>query len=229
MTAHILLIEDEYEIARFVEMKLKSKGYYVSVVYCKTYESSLMESSDPDLVILNPMTMMPMITSLDFFWRLQLAKNKIPVILLTTKNKIDKRITNLNIGVNDYLVKPFSFEELLTKIHTHLGHSPAIDVDLLQFEDLTLNCRTHEVYRGSISIELTTKEFEILQYLMSHPDRIFNHNQIFDNVWGYDSQDSINEVDVYSRYLRLKLSPNNERKIINTSCRQISMKSDSSG
>lgn len=229
MTAHILLIEDEYEMARFVEMKLKSNGYYVSVVYGQTYELSLMKSLDPDLVILNPTTMMPMITSLDFFWRLQSAKNKIPVILLAAKNKIDKRITNLNVGVNDYLVKPFSFEELLTKIHTYLGYPPAIDVDLLQFEDLTLNCRTHEVYRGSISIELTTKEFEILQYLMSHPDRIFNHNQIFDNVWGYDSQDSINEVDVYSRYLRLKLSPNNERKIINTSCRQISMKSDSSG
>ena len=118
MTAHILLIEDEYEIARFVEMKLKSNGYYVSVVYGQTYELSLMKSLDPDLVILNPTTMMPMITSLDFFWRLQSAKNKIPVFLLAAINKIDKRITKLNVGVNDYLLKPFSVEELLNRNQT---------------------------------------------------------------------------------------------------------------
>jgi DNA-binding response OmpR family regulator len=225
MAPHILLVHNEYEIARFVEMKLKSKGYSVDVVYAGTHESSLMKNSDPDLVILNPMTTIPMLTSLDFLWRLKSVKNKIPVILLTTKNKIDERITNLNIGINDYLVQPFSFDELLTKIHTHLGSPPAIDVDLLQFEDLTLNCRTREVYRGSLLIELTTKEFDLLQYLMSNPDQIFNNRQIFDNVWGYDSQDNLNDVNVYSRYLRLKLSPNNEEKIINTSCRQISMKS----
>jgi DNA-binding response OmpR family regulator len=227
MTAHILLVESETKLARFVEIELKSRGYFVSVTHDGIYGLSLVEKSDLDLVILNPMTRIPWRTGLELFRRLQSAETKVPVILLTTEDKVEHQITGLDIGANNYLVKPFDFEELLAKIQIHLGQTQIVDVDLLQFEDLSLNRRTRDVYRGSRSIELIGKEFELLQYLMIHPHQVFTDHQIFDNIWGCDYLEVSNVAVVHTRCLRLKLKDGNEKHLIYNSCRRVSMVSDS--
>ncbi len=227
MTAHILLVESETKLARFIEIELKSRGYFVSVTHDGISGLPLVEKSHPDLAIVNPMTRIPWLTGLELFRRLQSAGTKVPVILLTTADKVEHQITGLDIGADDYLVKPFEFEELLAQIQIHLGQKQVADVDLLQFEDLSLNRHTREVYRGSRSIELIGKEFELLQYLMSHPHQIFTENQISDNIWGCDFLSGSSVAATHARYLRVKLKHENEKYLICNSCRRISMVSDS--
>jgi DNA-binding response OmpR family regulator len=136
--------------------------------------------------------------------------------LLTAKDEVGDRVTGLDAGADDYLVKPFSIEELLARIRAHLRRTQETDTDLLQFEDLSLNRRTREVHRGQRSIELTAKEFDLLQYLMSHPRQVFTRDQILENIWGYDFLGDSNIIEVYVRYLRLKLEQDSEKRLIHT-------------
>jgi DNA-binding response OmpR family regulator len=141
---------------------------------------------------------------------------KIPVILLTARDEVGDRVVGLDAGADDYLVKPFSIDELLARIRAHLRRTQETDTDLLQFEDLSLNRRTREVHRGQRSIDLTAKEFDLLQYLMSHPRQVFTRDQILENIWGYDFLGDSNIIEVYVRYLRLKLEQGNEKRLIHT-------------
>jgi DNA-binding response OmpR family regulator len=136
--------------------------------------------------------------------------------LLTAKDEVGDRVTGLDAGADDYLVKPFSIEELLARIRAHLRRNQEPDTDLLQFEDLSLNRRTREVHRGKRSIDLTAKEFDLLQYLMSHPRQVFTRDQILENIWGYDFLGDSNIIEVYVRYLRLKLEQESEKRLIHT-------------
>jgi DNA-binding response OmpR family regulator len=135
---------------------------------------------------------------------------------LTAKDEVGDRVTGLDAGADDYLVKPFSIEELLARIRAHLRRTQETDTDLLQFEDLSLNRRTREVHRGQRSIDLTAKEFDLLQYLMSHPRQVFTREQILENIWGYDFLGDSNIIEVYVRYLRLKLEQESEKRLIHT-------------
>jgi DNA-binding response OmpR family regulator len=185
MTAqHILLVEDEIKLARFIELELESEGYRVSVAHDGMSGLSLARESEPDLAILD--WMMPGLTGVELCRRLRSTGIKVPVILLTAKDEVGDRVTGLDAGADDYLVKPFSIEELLARIRAHLRRTQSTDSDLLQFEDLSLNRRTREVHRSSRSIELTAKEFDLLQYLMSHPRQVFTREQILENIWGDD-------------------------------------------
>jgi DNA-binding response OmpR family regulator len=204
MTApHILLVEDEIKLARFIELELASEGYRVTVAHDGMSGLSLVRESEPDLAILD--WMMPGLTGVELCRRLRATGIKIPVILLTAKDE-----------VGDYLVKPFSIEELLARIRAHLRRTQETETDLLQFEDLSLNRRTREVYRGQRSIDLTAKEFDLLQYLMSHPRQVFTREQILENIWGYDFLGDSNIIEVYVRYLRLKLEQDSEKRLIHT-------------
>ena len=214
MTAHILLVEDEIKLARFVELELESEGYRVSVAHDGMSGLSLARESEPDLAILD--WMLPGITGVELCRRLRATGSKIPVILLTARDEVEDRVTGLDAGADDYLVKPFSIEELLARIRSHLRRTQTTDEDLLQFEDLSLNRRTREVFRGQRSIDLTAKEFELLQYLMSHPRQVFTRDQIIENVWGYDFLGDSNIIEVYVRYLRLKLEEKDEKRLIHT-------------
>lgn len=211
---HILLVEDEIKLARFIELELESEGYRVTVAHDGMSGLSLARESEPDLAILD--WMMPGITGVELCRRLRSTGIKIPVILLTAKDEVGDRVTGLDAGADDYLVKPFSIEELLARIRAHLRRTQEPDTDVLQFEDLSLNRRTREVHRGQRSIELTAKEFDLLQYLMSHPRQVFTREQILENIWGYDFLGDSNIIEVYVRYLRLKLEQDSEKRLIHT-------------
>ena len=214
MAQHILLVEDEIKLARFIELELQSEGYRVSVAHDGMSGLSLARELEPDLAILD--WMMPGLTGVELCRRLRSTGIKIPVILLTAKDEVGDRVTGLDAGADDYLVKPFSIEELLARIRAHLRRTQETDTDLLQFEDLSLNRRTREVHRGQRSIELTAKEFDLLQYLMSHPRQVFTRDQILENIWGYDFLGDSNIIEVYVRYLRLKLEHESEKRLIHT-------------
>jgi DNA-binding response OmpR family regulator len=214
MTAHILLVEDEVKLARFIELELGSEGYRVSVAHDGMTGLSSIRETSPDLAILD--WMLPGLTGVELCRRMRSTGIKIPVILLTAKDEVGDRVTGLDAGADDYLVKPFSIEELLARIRAHLRRTQDTDTDLLQFEDLSLNRRTREVHRGQRSIELTAKEFDLLQYLMSHPRQVFTRDQILENIWGYDFLGDSNIIEVYVRYLRLKLEQENEKRLIYT-------------
>ncbi len=214
MTAHILLVEDDVKLARFVELELTSEGYKVSVANDGMTGITLARESAPDLAILD--WMVPGLTGVELCRRLRATGSKIPVILLTAKDEVNDRVTGLDAGADDYVVKPFSIEELLARVRAHLRRAQEDSSDVLRFEDLQLNRRTREVFRGSRTIELTAKEFDLLEYLMSYPRQVFTRDQILETVWGYDFVGDSNIIEVYVRYVRLKLEANNEKRLIHT-------------
>jgi DNA-binding response OmpR family regulator len=216
MKAHILLVEDEVKLARFVELELTIEGYQVSVANDGITGLTLARESAPDLVILD--WMLPGLTGVELCRRLRATGSKIPVILLTAKDEISDRVAGLDAGADDYVVKPFSIEELLARIRAHLRRTEEEkqDADILQFEDLSLNRGTREIFRSKRAIELTAKEFDLLEYLMSNPRQVFTRDQILETVWGYDFVGDSNVIEVYIRYLRIKLEENNEKRLIHT-------------
>lgn len=214
MTAHILLVEDDVKLARFVELELTSEGYKVSVANDGMTGITLARESAPDLAILD--WMVPGLTGVELCRRLRATGSKIPVILLTAKDEVNDRVTGLDAGADDYVVKPFSIEELLARVRAHLRRNQEDSSDILQFENLKLNRRTREVFRDNRTIELTAKEFDLLEYLMSYPRQVFTRDQILVHVWGYDFVGDSNVIEVYVRYVRLKLEANNEKRLIHT-------------
>jgi DNA-binding response OmpR family regulator len=186
----------------------------VSIAHDGITGLTLARESSPDLAVLD--WMLPGLSGLEICRRLRATGITMPVILLTAKDEVSDRVAGLDAGADDYVVKPFSIEELLARIRAHLRRTQEIDEDLLQFADLSLNRRTREVFRGKRAIELTVKEFDLLEYLLSHPRQVFTREQILEKVWGYDFMGDSNIIEVYIRYLRLKLEENNEKRLIHT-------------
>ncbi|WP_404783239.1 response regulator transcription factor [Altericista sp. CCNU0014] len=211
---HILLVEDEVPLARFIELELVAEGYRISVAHDGIAGLTLARESMPDLAILD--WMLPGLSGLELCRRLRATGSKIPVILLTAKDEVSDRVAGLDAGADDYVVKPFSIEELLARIRAHLRRTNEPNSNLLQFEDLSLNRNTREVFRGQRSIELTAKEFDLLEYLLDHPRQVLTRDRILEKVWGYDFMGDSNIIEVYIRYLRLKLEENNEKRLIHT-------------
>ena len=214
MSARILLVEDEEKLARFIELELGYEGYSVNVAHDGL--SGLMAARDaqPDLIILD--WMLPGLSGVELCRRLRSTGNQVPVLLLTAKDEVTDRVAGLDAGADDYMVKPFSIEELLARIRAHLRRTQPENPDVLRFEDLTLDHKTREIYRGDRPIELTAKEFDLLDYLMSHPRQVITRDQILERVWGYDFMGDSNIIEVYIRYLRLKLEANHEKRLIQT-------------
>jgi DNA-binding response OmpR family regulator len=212
--AHILIVEDEIKLARFVELELSYEGYQVSVAHDGLAGLTTAREQNPDLVILD--WLLPGLPGVEVCRRLRSTGNKVPIILLTAKDEVGDRVAGLDAGADDYVVKPFSVEELLARVRAHLRRTQEEDADTLQFEDLSLNRRTREVFRGSRSIELTAKEFDLLEYLLTNPRQVITRDRILEQVWGYDFMGDSNIIEVYIRYLRLKLEENNEKRLIQT-------------
>lgn len=210
----ILVIEDEQKLAKFLELELQYEGYEVVVINDGITGLTTAKEINPDLILLD--WMLPRISGLEICRRLRNSGSKVPIILLTAKDEINDRVAGLDAGADDYILKPFNVPELLARFRAHLRRSNEEDPDQLHFLDLTLNRRTREVKRGQRSIELTATEYDLMEYLISNPRQVLTRDQILHKVWGYDFGGDSNIIEVYVRYLRLKLESNKEKRIIQT-------------
>ncbi len=210
----VLLIEDEARIAQFVERGLIYEGYRVSVA--RDGHTGLMIARDnpPDLVILD--WMLPGLDGLEVCRRLRAASD-VPILMLTAKDDIKDRVTGLDAGADDYLVKPFSVDELMARVRALFRRStPNSRPEILRFADLTLDTGTHRAYRGERPIDLTAKEYELLELFMRNPRQVLTRDVIFDRVWGYDFGGESNIIEVYVRYLRQKTEIESLARLIHT-------------
>jgi DNA-binding response OmpR family regulator len=174
----------------------------------------LAREHSPDLALLD--WMLPGLSGVELCRRLRATGFKAPIIFLTAKDEVEDRVAGLDAGADDYVTKPFSIEELLARVRAHLRRNQETDEDILQFETLVLNRKTREVDRGARAIALTAKEFDLLEYFLRHPRQVLTRDQILENVWGYDFVGDSNIVEVYVRYLRLKLEETQESRLIHT-------------
>jgi len=212
--AKILIVEDEAKLAQFVELELKYEGYEAIVAADGLAGLSAARELQPDLIVLD--WMLPGVSGLEICRRLRMTGSDVPIILLTAKDDVSDRVAGLDAGADDYVVKPFSIEELFARIRAHLRRTQEEETGLLEFSDLRMNVNTREVYRGKRAIELTAKEFDLLEYLLAHPRQVLTRDQILERVWGYDFMGDSNIIEVYVRYLRLKLEAESEKRLIQT-------------
>jgi DNA-binding response OmpR family regulator len=213
MSAHILIVEDEAKLAQFMQLELTQEGYKVTVAEDGIAGLTAAREHQLDLIILD--WMLPGLSGVEVCHRLRTTGNKTPVILVTAKDDVRDRVLGLDSGADDYVVKPFSIEELLARVRAQLRRTEE-DSEAMQFSDLTLNQKTREILRGGRPIELTAKEFDLLVYLMRHPRQVLTRDRILEEVWGYDFMGDSNIIEVYIRYLRLKLEENQEKRLIQT-------------
>ncbi|MBI5667257.1 MAG: response regulator transcription factor [Chloroflexi bacterium] len=210
----VLVIEDEARIAQFIERGLIYEGYRVSVA--RDGQTGLMIARDnpPDLVILD--WMLPGLDGLEVCKRLRTASD-VPILMLTAKDDVKDRVTGLDAGADDYLVKPFSVDELMARVRALFRRSqPVSRPEILRFADLTLDTGTHRAYRSDKPIDLTAKEYELLELFMRNPRQVLTRDVIFDRVWGYDFGGESNIIEVYVRYLRQKTETDGMPRLIHT-------------
>ncbi|QAS53643.1 response regulator transcription factor [Halobacillus litoralis] len=210
---NILVIEDEKKIARVLELELTYEGYQVAKAHDGLDGMQLFREQKWDLVLLD--VMLPGLSGTDVLRRIRSGDEQTPVIMLTAKDAVEDKVTGLDLGANDYVTKPFEFEELLARIRVALRTNPE-QKEGMKVANLHVNTGTHEVHRGDDSIELTAKEFSLLVYLLKNKRQVLNRDQLLDGVWGYDYYGDTNIVDVYVRYLRNKIDKHYEPKLIHT-------------
>lgn len=210
----ILVIEDEKKIASFVKKGLVEAGFTVDVEYNGDdgYRRAAHEAFDA--IVLD--IMLPGRDGLSILNSLREKKNSVPVILLTARSELKERLAGLNQGADDYLTKPFYMEELIARLQAITRRSGGEGLSLLQVEDLVMNLLSREVMRGETKIELTAREFNLLEYLVRSPGRVLTRTQILEHVWGYNFDPQTNLVDVYIQRVRKKISPNGEDNLIET-------------
>jgi two-component system response regulator MprA len=209
----ILVVDDDPEIVSFLKRGLTYEGYTVDTAGDGTEALAKARESEPDLVVLD--IMMPGIDGLEVSRRLRQA-SKIPIIMLTAKGTVTDRVRGLDSGADDYLVKPFAFDELLARIRALLRRSQPTEGEVLRFMDLSLDTTTREVKRGNDLIQLTAQEFDLLELLLRHPRQVLRRDMIYEKVWGYDYGGESNVIEVYMRYLRSKLEAGGQPRLIHT-------------
>jgi DNA-binding response OmpR family regulator len=214
MPEHILVVEDDPQIADLLRRGLIYEGYSVEVASDGSDALTAARDRPPDLVLLD--LMLPGMDGLTVCKRLR-AANDVPILILTARDAVPDRVKGLDAGADDYVVKPFNFDELLARIRAQLRRrAPASDQEMLRFADLTLSPNTHEVFRGDRKIELTAREFEVLLLFMQHPRQVITRDLLYERIWGYDFGGESNIIEVYIRYLRSKLEEGGAARLIQT-------------
>lgn len=210
----VLVVEDERKIAAFLQRGLQEERYAVDVAYDGDEALEWASVAEYDLIVLD--ILLPKRSGIRVCQELRQRGIRTPILMLTAKDTVDDRVTGLDSGADDYLVKPFAFKELLARLRA-LARRPAdVQPSVLRFADLTLDTVSHEVTRAGINIEVTPKEYSLLEFLMRHPNRILNRTLIAEHVWDYDFYSQSNVVDVYIRYLRRKIDDGHDVKLIHT-------------
>lgn len=206
---HILVVEDEYKIARFVSLELNHEGYKTTIVADGRQALETALSEDFDLIILD--VMLPSLNGIEILRRLRQSKDT-PVIILTARDQVVDKVAGLDIGANDYMTKPFAIEELLARIRANLKKRPHV----LEHGKLRIDVGSHIAMYDGNRLELTKKEFDLLVYLVENRSKVVSREQVLDAVWGYDFIGNTNVVDVYVRYLRAKIDDAFGVKLIET-------------
>ncbi|MBR9936323.1 response regulator transcription factor [Oscillospiraceae bacterium Marseille-Q3528] len=210
----VLVVEDEKDLNRVITRKLKAEGYSVDSCFDGAEALDYMEMTPYDVIVMD--IMMPEKNGYQVLKEMREKGNRSPVLFLTARDALEDRVKGLDLGADDYLVKPFHFEELMARIRVMLRRNHGSVSNRLALADLTLDCDTHEVRRGEKRIELSAKEFSILEYMLRNKGIVLSREKLETHIWNYEYQGASNMIDVYIRYLRLKIDKEFEPKLIHT-------------
>ena len=210
----ILVVEDERDLNRIITKHLKKNNYSVDSCFDGEEALDFVSYSEYDLIITD--IMMPNVDGYEFIARLRESKNNTPVIMLTAKDTLEDKIVGLDSGADDYIVKPFEFDELLARIRVFMRRNYGLATNVIQVDDVVLDISKKQVLRNGQNIGLTGKEYEVLEYLMKNKESILSRDQILNHVWDYDYDGASNIVDVIIKNIRKKLDNGTDKTIIYT-------------
>ena len=210
----LLVAEDERDLNEIILQKLKSEGYSVDACYDGAEAMDILSYTEYDAVLLD--IMMPKADGYQVLEALRASGKETPVLFLTARDAIEDRVRGLDRGACDYLVKPFSLEELAARVRAALRISHGKSTNLLTIDDLTVDCGSHRVTRGGKLIELSAKEYALLEYLMLNQGIVLSREKIENHIWNFDYEGGTNVVDVYISYLRKKIDGGHEKRLIHT-------------
>lgn len=210
----LLVVEDEKKVARFIKQGLEEEGYAVDVAHDGEEGLQMVLDRVHDLIILD--ISLPRMDGLQVLRRLRQEKVAKPVLLLTVRAAIEDKVLGLDAGADDYLTKPFAFQELVARIRALLRRGGESGSSLLRYADLTLDPTRRAVFRGETKIDLTAREFALLEFFLRNPERVLSRTMILDHVWDYDFDPETNVIDVYVNYLRKKIDSDREIKLLHT-------------
>jgi two-component system response regulator MprA len=213
MNERILIIEDDPAILKVLQRGLVYEGYAVDIATDGRMGLNLARDRHPDLVILD--WMLPGMDGLEVCRRLRTG-GSLPILMLTAKDTVQDRVQGLDAGADDYLVKPFNLDELTARVRALLRRTQTERIQVYKFADLTMDTGSRQVSRDGRLIQLTAKEYELLELFLRHPRQVLTREVIFDRAWGYDFGGESNVLEVYIRYLRQKLELNGESRLIHT-------------
>jgi len=210
----ILVVEDEKKVASFIKKGLEEEHYAVDIAYDGEKGLALAQINEYDLILLD--IMLPRLDGMEVLRQIRRNGSNMPILILTAKDSVEDIVSGLDGGSDDYLTKPFSFAELLARVRALLRRKAREKTDILTVGDLSLSTSTHRVKRGGREIELTPKEYALLEYFMRNPNRILTRTLITEHVWDYHFDPETNVIDVYVNYLRKKIDQGFEKKLIHT-------------
>jgi len=210
----LLVVEDEKKVSGFIRKGLQEEGYAVDVAFDGKTGLQMAMDRVHDLIVLD--INLPGMDGLSLLHELRAAKVSTPVLLLTVRANIEDKVLGLDAGADDYLTKPFAFRELVARIRALLRRQTEAKLPLLRFADLTLDPARHMVLRGARKLDLTAKEYALLDYFIRNPGRVLTRTMIADHVWDYNFDSMTNIIDVYVNYLRRKIDSDREHKLIHT-------------
>jgi two-component system, OmpR family, response regulator MprA len=210
----VLVVDDDPKVLSLMDRGLAFEGYAVDVASDGNAALAIARDRPPHLVILD--VMMPGIDGLEVCRRLRTANGDLAILMLTGRASVPARIEGLDAGADDYLVKPFAFDELLARIRALLRRTLSTDQEVLEYDDLVVIPATRDVTRAGVSLELTTREYELLEFFMRHPRQVLSRDLIFARVWGFDFLGESNVIDVHVMRLRDKLEAGGRDRLIHT-------------
>ena len=211
---HVLVVEDERRLSGIIKRGLIEEGYAVDIVYDGEEAQYMAETTTYDIIILD--IMLPKKDGIAVCNDLRAKKVNTPILMLTARDSVEDRVKGLDSGADDYLIKPFAFSELLARIRALLRRESLSKTPKIEVGELVLDTLTREAWRGQRKIELTTKEYSILEYFMSHPNMVITRTMIEENAWDYEYDSMSNIIDVYIRRLRRKVDEEGEDSLIQT-------------
>ncbi len=210
----LLVVEDEKKVASFIKQGMEEEGYVVDVAHDGERGLGMALNRIHDLIILD--ISLPKMNGLQVLRKIREETVKTPILILTVRANIEEKVLGLDSGADDYLTKPFSFQELVARVRALLRRRVEAEPSVLRIADLVLDPARHSVSRGNEKIDLTSKEFTLLEFFMHNHGRVLSRAMISDHVWNYDFDTSTNIIDVYVNYLRKKIDTGREPKLIHT-------------